>query len=60
VPLKPRREGKSIAPPSSWPDDESLICWCCVYVGKTVCSRYLVYGLGVEVRVRVRVRERLG
>ena len=37
------------------------MCWCCVYVGKTVCSRYLVevsgLGLGSGLGVGVGLLE---
>lgn len=39
APEKPMREGKSIDPPRSCPEEESLMCWCCVYVGKTISCR---------------------
>ena len=45
----------------AWPELDNLMCWCCVYVGKTVCSRYLVevsgLGLGSGLGVGVGLLE---
>ena len=38
VPLNPMRWPKSISPPRSWPEAESLSSWCCMKDGKTTCS----------------------
>ena len=39
VPEKPMRREKSVVPPSSCPEAESLTCWWLMNDGKITCSR---------------------